>query len=195
MCSVVSVVTKSNHCDRTYLAPPPSQSNCNKREPSHSLSLPERIVDQYFDPLEAAKQLLKNQEEIIAVTKPPPKEGGDKVNKADEEEDLQVIMEAAPPEEQLESIKEHLRWYKIIKKKSQPKYKAAAPVPQASNNKRKRDNKIPPTQYKNKPSNLPKHKKRKVVNQTVDKEEEEEKWRQVADFARAFNGIKQILDN
>ncbi|KNZ52967.1 hypothetical protein VP01_3382g1 [Puccinia sorghi] len=117
------------------------------------------------------------------------KEKNDEISPQNPNHQFKYIRAKTPPEEQSESIKERFRRYKIPKKKSQPKYKAAAPVPQASNNK------VPPTQCKNKPSNLPKHKKRKVVHQTVDKEEEEEKWRQVADFSRAFNGIKQILDN
>ncbi|KNZ47617.1 hypothetical protein VP01_6281g1, partial [Puccinia sorghi] len=87
----------STAIERTQSAPPPSPSSRDKRETSQAISLPANLEERYFDPLEAAKQLLKSQEVNTKAIEPPPKEGRDRISKANKEEDLQVIMEAAPP--------------------------------------------------------------------------------------------------
>ena len=57
----VSVISNISQIDRTQSEPPNSPSNRDHRELSQPLSLLTEIAGQDFDPLEAAKNLLKSK--------------------------------------------------------------------------------------------------------------------------------------
>ncbi|KNZ58340.1 uncharacterized protein VP01_1947g1 [Puccinia sorghi] len=130
-----------------------------------------------------AKTLAKIAKEKVEDKPPKTKSGLYKYTRAN-----------TPPKEPGKSIKEHLRQYRIPRQTTQFKKDSTRQAPPQSNNKRKRKYKPQPPKYKkNKPPNQPQAKKAKFAHQQMEMEEQE-KWMQIADFARAFNGIKKILD-